>query len=290
MIAGKKGGYAESAMLSRRAFLLSAAVLPAFADTRVEIGVCGPIPDFGKAVKYGFDYFEPGAAAIAGLPDGAFADFHKRVLDSPLRCKRFNSFIRTLRVVGPDVQPDALTAYLNSTLDRCSQLGAEVVVWGSAASRNVPAGYARERAWRDIQQFLRLAGDLAQSRHIEIAIEPLRKEESNILNTGAEALRMVREVDHPQVKMIIDYYHMRQENEDAEIIHQAKDAIAHLHFANPSGRKWPKSLDEDSGYARFFELLKSSAYRGGISIEARGSFEEDATASLAFLRSACGAR
>lgn len=265
--------------------LLAAAAFPALAKTHgVEIGVCGRIEDFGNAVDYGFDYFEPAAAAVAGLSDGAFADFQKRVLASPLRCKRFNSLLRTLRVVGPEASPDALTEYLNSTLDRCRHLGAEVVVWGSAGSRNVPAGYSRDGAWQDIRRFLRLAGEIAQARRIVIAIEPLRKEESNILNTGAEALRMVREVDHPQVKMIIDYYHLREQKEDPQIIYQAKDQIVHLHFANPQGRRWPRSLDEDPEYRRFFALLKKSRYRGGISIEGRGTFADDAAASLAFFR------
>jgi len=275
------------AMVSRRGLLLSlgAVALPVFPKTGgVEIGVCGPIEDFLKAVEYGFDYFEPGAASIATLSEEAFADFRERVLASRLRCKSFNSFIRALRVVGPDANPAALTKYLNSTLDRCRQLGAQVLVWGSAASRNVPEGYSRDRAWQEIRQFLRLAGDLARSRNITIAIEPLRKEESNILNTGAEALSMVQQVDHPRVKMILDYYHMRMEKEDPEILSEAGNRIVHLHFANPNGRRWPKSAQEDPEYGRFFALLKKIGYRGGISIEGRGTFDVDAAASLAFFR------
>jgi len=276
-------------MLSRRAFLLSAVALPAFPKTGgVEIGVCGPVEDFSKAEEYGFDYFEPGAAAIAALTEDAFAAFRKRVLASRLRCKSFNSFIRTLRVVGPDINVAALTQYLNFTLDRCHQLGAQVVVWGSAGSRNVPEGYSRDGAWQEIQQFLRLAGDLARPRNITIAIEPLRKEESNILNTGAEALSMVQQVNHPQVKMILDYYHMRMEKEDPEILNKAASQIVHLHFANPNGRRWPISAQEDPEYGRFFALLRKIGYRGGISIEGRGTFEEDAAASLAFFRTAVG--
>jgi len=274
-------------MLSRRALLLAlgAASLPVAAkEGQVEIGVCASIDDFAKAEQYGFDYFEPAAAAVAALSQPAFADFEKRVAHSKLRCECFNSFIRTLQVVGPSVDRDALTAYMNSTLDRCRALGGSIVVWGSASSRNVPKGFSREQAWQQIRSFLRLAGDIAQSRKIVIAIEPLRKQESNIINTGAEALRLVREVDHPHVKMIIDYYHLRQENEDPAILEQARDAIVHLHFANPNGRLWPKAAGEDPLYGRFFELLKKTGFRGGISIEGRGTFEADAAASLAFFR------
>ena len=274
-------------MLSRRALLLSvgAAALPAPAKVgQVEIGVCGSVDDFAKAEQFGFDYFEPAVAAVAALSDAAFADFEKRVSKSKIRCECFNSFIRSLMVVGPAVDRDALTAYLNPALDRCRALGAGIVVWGSAGSRNVPAGYSRDQAWQQMKSFLRLAGDLAQSRKIVVAIEPLRKQESNIINTGAVAWRLVREVDHPNVKMIIDYYHLQQEHEDPAILEQARDAIVHLHFANPNGRVWPKDPGEDPGYGPFFELVKKTGFRGGLSIEGRGTFEADAAASLAFFR------
>ena len=275
-------------MLSRRSILRStaAASLLAFAkDAGVEIGVCGSLADLANADAYGFDYFEPGASGVAALSDQDFADCRNRVLTSRLRCKSFNSLIRTLRVVGPDANLDAVSAYLNSTLDRCRQLGARIVVWGSASSRNVPDGFSRDQAWKQIATFLSRAGEIGRSFDIVVAIEPLQREESNIINTGAEALRLVREVHHPNVKMIIDYYHMRRENEDPQIVLQARDSIVHIHFANPSGRVWPKAPEEDSEYKRFFEYLKQINYRGGISIEGRGTFREDAAASLAFFRS-----
>ena len=275
--------------LTRRAMLLplGAVALSGLAKSgNVEVGVCGSIDDFGKAVRWGFDYFEPSAAAIAALHDQEFADFRREVLASPLRCKSFNSLIRTLQVVGPKADLEAVADYLNSTLDRCRQLGASIAVWGSASSRNVPEGFSRDRAWRQIVTFLRRAGEIARTKEIVVAIEPLRKQESNIINSGAEALRLVREVNHPHVKMIIDYYHLREEKEDPDIVRLAGREVVHLHFANPSGRSWPKALNEDSEYVRFFQLLKRIDYHGGISIEGRGTFDEDAAASLRFFRDA----
>lgn len=252
---------------------------------RIELGVCGSADNFSKAHEYGFDYYEPGAAAIAAMNDAAFASFRERVLASPLRCRSFNSLIRTMVVVGANVNLDAVSTYLDSTLDRCRQLGAQVVVWGSAGSRNVPEGFSRDQAWAQIKTFLARAGEIARARGVVIGIEPLRKQESNIINTGAEALRLLTEVNHPHVKMIIDYYHLRVEKEDPEIVRQAREHIVHLHFANPNGRRWPRSADEDQEYARFFTILKQIDYRGGLSIEGSGNFENDGAASLAFFRS-----
>jgi D-psicose/D-tagatose/L-ribulose 3-epimerase len=276
---------------SRRTILLSAgaAAVNAFAKIgRIELGVCGSPDGFAQAEKWGFDYFEPGAAAIAAMSESEFTSFRERVLASRIRCRSFNSLIRTLKVVGPDAERDAnlgvVSAYLESTLDRCKQLGGRVAVWGSASSREVPAGYSRDQAWNQIKTFLGRAGDIAKAKQMVIGIEPLRKQESNIINTGAEALRLVREVNHPQVQMIIDYYHLRVEQEDPEILRQAREHIVHLHFANPNGRRWPKLPDEDAEYQRFFQILKQINYEGGLSIEGTGTFDDDAAGSLAFFR------
>ena len=278
--------------MNRRSFLkatvgasvLAAAPVISKAEA-VEIGVCAGTEDLGKAERWGFDYLEPAAAAIAALSATEFERVRQQVLASRLRCRSFNSLIRTMQVVGPEANLDAVSIYLNAALDRCRQLGARVVVWGSASSRNIPAGHSREQAWQEIKRFLQRAGDIAKSHELVIGIEPLRKQESNIINAGAEALRLVDEVKHPNVKMIIDYYHLRMENEDPDILVRARQHVVHLHFANPNGRRWPKSVDDDPEYGRFFQLVKQIGYTGGLSIEARGTFEEDGAASLAFLRS-----
>ena len=47
-----------------------------------------------------------------------------------------------------------------------------------------------------------------------------------------------------------------------------------------------RSADRGSrdGYAPFFATVKKTGFRGGLSIEGRGTFEADAVASLAFFR------
>ncbi|HZR29410.1 MAG TPA: sugar phosphate isomerase/epimerase family protein [Terriglobales bacterium] len=278
-------------MITRRTLLagIAAAALSARAWGRaraVKVGVC--TRDIASATKYGFDYIEPAAAEIAAMSEGQFRQYADTVLASPLRCHSFNSLIRRpdLKVVGEAVPASALKDYLQACLPRCRHLGASVVVWGSAGSRNVPEGFTRERAQQQIADFLHMAGEIARPHDLIVAIEPLRRQESNILNTGAEALEMVRKVKHPNVRMIIDYYHMRQENEDPRILEVAKREIVHLHFANPRGRLWPHDLSEDDHYETFFRYLKKTGYSGGISIEGQGSFEKDGTASLEFFRRA----
>jgi sugar phosphate isomerase/epimerase len=277
--------------MTRREFLLVAGaagiVIPALASVEgIQIGVCAPSRELDAVVGYGFDYIEPAAASVSAMSDASFQALKAKVMASPIRCECFNSFIRRkdLCVVGDGVNGDALDGFVDHTLARCRELGGSIVVWGSAGSRNVPTGYSREKAWSQIKEFLRRAGNIARRHNIIIAIEPLRHQESNIINTGAEALKLVHEVNHPNIKMIIDYYHMRVEHESPEIVWDARKEIVHFHFANPKGRLWPKSPAEDPEYAEFFRQVKRIHFHGGISIEGRGSLAQDATASLAFFR------
>lgn len=277
--------------MNRRTFLSALALSPFWlagfqSVSKAEVGVC--TRDYANASKYGFDYIEPSAGDIAAMTDDDFGRFAAGVLASPIRCESFNGLIRRpdLKVVGNEVNSGALHDYLQACLARCRHLGASVVVWGSAGSRNVPEGFSRDRAEVQIVDFLHMAGDVGRSHDVIVAIEPLRHQETNILNTGAEALEMVRRVKHPNVRMIIDYYHLREENEDPRILEAAKDEIVHIHFANPHGRLWPHDLGEDDHYAAFFGYLKKTNFSGGISVEGKGSFENDGTASRAFFRQA----
>ena len=277
--------------LTRRTFLaaIGAAALSPLAWSKtwkVKLGVF--TRDIAGAVKYGFDYIEPAAADIAAMSEEQFRRYADEVLASPIRCEAFNSFIRRpdLKVVGNDVPAAALRDYVEACLSRCRKLGASIVVWGSAGSRKVPEEFSRQRARQQIAEFLQMAGAVAQRHEIVIAIEPLRRQESNILNTGAETLEMVRMAKHPNVRMIIDYFHLREENEDPRIVETAKSGIVHLHFANPHGRVWPHDLSEDGKYESFFHYLRNVGYTGRISIEGQGSFDADADRSLAFFRQA----
>lgn len=277
--------------MHRRTFLATlgaaAAGRPAPAKVgNIEFGGCASADHFDTAVRLGFDYYEMEVTEISQMDDAKFAALKEHVLASPIRCRAFRSLVRKFQVVGETAaaQQRDVKAYLESNLDRCRQLGGRVVVWGSSQSRNVPAGFSRETAWQQIQDFLNVLGDIARLNNLTIGIEPLRKQECNIINTAAEALKLAREVNHPNIKIIVDFYHLRQENEDPDILRIAQKDIVHLHFANPMGRRWPRSAGEDPQYRRFFSLVKEIGYKGGLSLEGNGTFEEDGAASLQFFR------
>lgn len=254
----------------------------------LRFGACVPTRDFDVLNSLGFDYIEPGAAEVAAMSPEQFDTFKSKVLASRLRCEAFNSLIRRkdLVVVGPAVDLNPVLEYLDTTLDRCKQLGATCIVWGSAGSRNVPSGFPPEKAWDQIALFLSKAGPIGAKYNLPISIEPLNRRESNILSTGHEAWRMVQQVNHPKIQLIIDYYHLILEHESLDIFETARGHITHVHFSQPhgEGRIWPAMGEDDPNCSSFFAELKKVSWSGGISIEGSGSPEKDGASALAFLR------
>lgn len=263
-------------------------VLTAAAVDQIRFGVCSRTRELPAVAAAGFDYLEPGAAEIADMSADDFARFKDQVHASRIRCEAFNSLIRrkNLVVVGPSVDLAPVLDYLDTTLDRCKQLGATCIIWGSAGSRNVPEGFSPDRAWDQIAVFLSKAGPIAAKYDVPLSIEPLNRKESNILSTAHDAWRMVQQVNHPNIQLMVDYYHFTLEHESLDIFESARGHITHLHFSQPTatGRIWPAPGEPDPHYPTFFAELRKVNWSGGLSIEASGSAEKDGPAALAFLR------
>jgi sugar phosphate isomerase/epimerase len=158
------------------------------------------------------------------------------------------------------------TAHVKKVMSRLSKLGVQVLVFGSGGARRVPDGFSKDEAWKQLVDFSRRAAEEAKPAGITVTIEPLRQQETNIINTAAEGLKLVEAVNHPNFQLMIDFYHLASEHEDPAIVLTAKDRLRHLHVANPNGRVFPQKWDEFD-YAPFFANLKAIGYDKRISME-----------------------
>ena len=139
----------------------------------IRIGICSPMDAFETVAQMGFDYMETGLVPLYRLSDEDFARMCERVDRAPIRIEAFNGMLPgTLPVTGPNVDGGALDEYLEKSFARARRLGAEVVVFGSGAARNVPAGFPIDEAWRQLFDFLKRAGAHAEAHDLTIAIEP----------------------------------------------------------------------------------------------------------------------
>ena len=174
----------------------------------------------GRLKRLGYDYIELPLNELAQLSEQEFRDARTVLEELDLPCRACNDFMPArFQITGPDVTSRAeLTDYLRRALERAARLGISFAVFGSPWSRSCPEHYSREAAFGQIAEFLSLAGEEAAPYQVVIAIEPINRGETNMLNHFSDGVRMARTVDYPNVRVLCDYYHLRFEGDSPSVL------------------------------------------------------------------------
>lgn len=235
--------------------------------------------------EIGYDYVELSLIHMMALSDEEIFKLREKVSLSGIKCEACHNFIPSnLKITGSDADIDSLIAHANKAIRMASWLGAQVIVFGSGPAKKVPDGFAMDKAWRQLVDFLREVDTIAEKNGITIVNEPLRKAECNIINSIREGLELVKDVNRNNIKLLADFYHMSIENEDPKIIVEAGDNIRHVHLAKVEGRVFPRNIEEDE-YMPFITNLKRAGYNWRVSVEAYSKdFYNDAVQSLSLLK------
>ena len=236
----------------------------------------------------GYEYLELNTAEIALLTDAEFETAYEMIRQVGLEVPVTNVFVPGhIKLVGPEVDAAVQDAYLRVAYQRLHRLGVTYLVFGSAGARRIPDGFPREEAWEQLAAFSRRAAEKAGEYDIMILIEPLRRQETNFINTTAEGFELVRAVGHPNFQLMIDFYHLAVENEDPDIVLEVADYLHHIHVANPNGRVFPLDWDEHPYYEAFFRNLREIGYDKRVSVEARfDDFHAESRRSIQMMREA----
>lgn len=237
--------------------------------------------------EVGYEFIELPLAQVMALDDLAFDKLVKRMDSSGIACEVFNvCFPGGIRLTGNEVNDQIVSSYIQTALERAVQLGTELIIFGSSGARNVPEGFGTDKAWQQLVTMLKHFGELAKPYGITIAIEPLNKLESNIVNTTLEGLQLAKDVECDNIQLLVDYYHWALEKESPDVILTAGDFIRHVHFSKPEGRIFPKYTDADLPlYTTFFNNLKKIGYDSRVSVEAYSkNLRNDAVHTLDLLR------
>jgi sugar phosphate isomerase/epimerase len=237
----------------------------------MEIGICmaPPSAELASALgSAGCDYYEPAvASSVMAAGDGAFkADLGSWTV-GPLSPRSANVLLPgELKVVGEHVDTDALASYLAEACRRAKLLGLEVVVFGSGTARRAPAGFPPGEARRQFGEALRLAAQHA-APEILIAAEHLRRAETNVVNSLAEAAALVRDIGVAGLALVVDGYHLDEVGEDAGVVRDVAPLVRHVHVCGP-GRRPP--VPGDGEYlGPLLRALADIGYTGRCSIECR---------------------
>lgn len=230
-------------------------------------GICVGLDDFDKiklAAQSGFDYIECGFGNLAKSTDEEFESYKKNLEEAGIKNEAANGFLPgELKVTGENVDFDALRAYIEKGMSRGVQIGLETVVFGSGGARRLPEGCSYDKGFMQIAEFLKkVAGPVAAKYGVRIVLEPLRKDECNIINTVKEGVIVAAVSGQDNVGGLADLYHMIGEHDTNEDIKDLKGRLWHAHISNPAKRGrhkriYPIGIDEYD-YKSFIEALEYS--------------------------------
>lgn len=237
----------------------------------MKIGVCGGIDRIATAAECGYDYLETNFKDLARSSDEDFQKFLTELKNSNITCEAANCFIPgDLKVTGECIDYNALRNYLAVGYKRAAEVGIKVVVFGSGGARNIPDGYSYKAAITDIIRFVKdYAAPMAAEYGIDLVFEPLRKKETNIINTIKEGAMLASAVNLPNVGTLGDLFHMHVEGDTYDDVRELKGIFRHAHMSYPESmdkRVFMKESD-DFDYKGFFDALKDAGCER-VSIEA----------------------
>lgn len=158
--------------------------------------------------------------------------------------------------------------YLKQCFDLCKEWGGGFVAGPMYSAvgkvRMLPADKRKEEWLRAVEN-LRKACELAYSHDARIALEPLNRFESDLVNTSTDVVRLVKDINHPSAGIMLDSFHMTIEEVNLEeaIIHAGSHLLHFQVSENHRGIPGTGLTDWNS----IKRGLDRAGYEGVVSIE-----------------------
>lgn len=221
---------------------------------------------FKKIKDMGFDLVE---IALEDRSSSHIAKIKEGLRHFDLGCCICGNFGPERDVLSEDesVQKRA-REYIKESIDICKELGAGILV-GPTYSVGIKPEFLlpekKEEMWQRSIRNLQKVCPYAEENNVIIAVEALNRYETNFITTVDDALKLVKKVDSPALKIHLDTYHMNIEEKNlGEAIEKAGDFLYHFH-ASENDRGTPGSGNvnwEDVAHS-----LKKINYNKSVVIE-----------------------
>ncbi|TBO40441.1 sugar phosphate isomerase/epimerase family protein [Pedobacter kyonggii] len=191
---------------------------------------------------------------------------------------------RDLTSEDPDVQQNCFK-YIETCLDLCVSWGVSIFagpMYSAVGKARMVPPEQREKEWQLAVVNLRIAAEMAESRGVRLAIEPLNRFESDLVNTAEDVVRLVKDINHPSAGILLDGFHMAIEERNIETaIKLAGDRLLHLQVSeNYRGSPGTGQTPWDSYKAG----LEAINYQGIVSIESFTPANQDLAAAVCIWR------
>jgi D-psicose/D-tagatose/L-ribulose 3-epimerase len=174
-----------------------------------------------------------------------------------------------LSLTDPDAAVRTRTlAVMTHLIGLCAELGGAVLVHGSPKQRQIAPGETHAIALARLQDGLAQVALAAARVGVIYCIEPLSRRETELVNTIAEAAELVRSIDHPNLRTMIDCSAAGLTETDSipSLIERwlPTGLIAHVQVNDPN-RRGPGQGEMQ--FAPILAGLKRHGYDGTVAVE-----------------------
>lgn len=226
-------------------------------------------PYVDKVADLGFDILEVNAGTFANLSS---AD--RKALKAHADERKLNmTYCIGLPAAFDVASKDAATrqkgvAFLQAQAKGIGEVGGGQVsgILYSSWPALMPKGETDKRPYLENSlNSMRVAIKAAEENNVIFNMEVVNRFEQYLLNTAEEAVAYVKAVDSPNIKILLDTYHMNiEEDHIGTAIETAGDYLGHVHLGENNRR--PPGY----GHIAWDELasaLKKIEYKGGLVME-----------------------
>ena len=221
-----------------------------------------------KVKKLGFDILEVAALGLVNLPDEKLerlkqlAEQHNVILTAGIGLPKeydVSSSDATVRRNGIAFMKKVMDAMYQAGIDRVG--GTVYSYWPADYSHPFDKPTARKYSMESVKEL----AEYARQYDITLLIETLNRFEQFLLNDAEEAVSYVKEVDEPNVKVMLDTFHMNIEEDNiADAIRYTGDHLGHLHIGE-ANRKVPGK--GSMPWKEIGQALKDIHYDGYVVME-----------------------
>jgi len=221
---------------------------------------------FKKFRKWGFDSVE------IAVEDPTHLDTAK-VLQAAKKAKLKIAALCAATGPGRDLRGSAFEQkttmrYLKALIDQAVELESPMVtgpLYSVVGKASFVEKKQQKKEWALVVKNLKELARYAQVKNKIICIEPLNRFETDFLNTTDQAIKLMKEVKSPAIKLHLDTFHMNIEEKDlAAAIVKAGKNLAHLHACG-CDRGTPGGDHTD--WKSIARALHKIGYKGHVMIE-----------------------
>lgn len=158
--------------------------------------------------------------------------------------------------------------YISACFDICNGLGADFLcgpMYSAVGKARLLSPEEKKMEWDRAVLNLQKVCAIAQNTGLKLAIEPLNRFETDLINTAADVMRLINDINHPAANVMLDGFHMNIEEPDLEqAIKTVGNRLIHVQVSE-NYRGTPGT--GQTNWAALKKGLEAINYTGIISIE-----------------------